>query len=155
GFMTAEAQHFSVYAAAQSQLDLELSLSEAAASSDCEGKLVARARLGSPLAEVGLSSVNNMSSALQARIAGDAPSVQDLLTLADLTGSLRSVQVFELVEHTGGGEVLREQLLAITTLHLAGDGTADITHTDALGNVIAEKHYQEPLLALAEIEQRL
>src|SRR5690606_28638879 len=32
GFMTAEAHHFSVYAAAQSQLDLELSLSEAAAS---------------------------------------------------------------------------------------------------------------------------
>jgi hypothetical protein len=155
GVMTAEAQHFSIYAAAQSDLDLTVSLSRAAEKSACEGALVGAATVSSPLSAIELSAVNNLSSALRMQVAGDAPSVQDLLRLPDFRGSLRAVQLFELMEKRAQAELPREQRMLVTTLHVPGDGSADITHSDALGNVLAAKHYAQPFLELADIEQRL
>lgn len=151
GFVTAAARHFSIYAAVQSSLDLELALG-ATGSDACEPALAARALVQSPLSEVELASVNNLSETLRARIAGESPSVLDLLRLSDFTGSLRVVQVFDLSDES---EAVIEQRVLASTLYVRGDGTATVTHTDALGNVLAQQKYDNPLAASAEIQERL
>jgi hypothetical protein len=98
--------------------------------------------------------VNNLDERFTALLGVNA-SVQQLVTLPNFSGSLRAVQVFDLVDVQGGGEVLREQRLVITTLFLPGDGTATIMHADALGNALGSKQYAQPLLELADLEARL
>ncbi|HEY6880151.1 MAG TPA: MopE-related protein, partial [Polyangiales bacterium] len=152
---TARAAHFSVYAAIESALDLEVELSPTDEDGPCARGLFARAWVDSPLEQVELSSLNNLPEALRAKVAGDAPSVQDLLAVPGFTGSLRAVQVFELVQGVGESEVLRTRSVIATTLYVAADGTATVTHSDALGNVFGKATYPQPLLALTEIADRL
>lgn len=152
--MVARARHFSIYAAAQSSVDLEARLSTAPAASGCEGALLAQSIVTSPLAKVGVSSVNNLDERFTALVGLNA-SVQQLVTLPNFSGSLRAVQVFELVDLQGGGEVVLEQRLVISTLFLPGDGTATVTHADALGNALGSKQVEQPLLELDDLEARL
>jgi hypothetical protein len=153
GLVGAKAEHFSVYAAIQSSLELETTLTRVE-SGACEGSLAGHAAVTSPLDEIALESVNNLSSELTALLASEA-SVQDLLGLPSFTGSLRAVQVLELVEGSEGHEVVRDQQLLVTTLFVPGDGSATITHADALGNVHATKTYPSAALELADIAARL
>lgn len=152
--MTARAQHFSIYAAAQSQLALTATLRSAPADSECARTLVAQATVESSLSQVSIAAVNNLDERFSAQL-GPEGTVQQLLLLPGFAGSLRDVQVFELVEQTASGEVPREERMVVTTLYLPGDGTATVTHADALGNVLFAKAYPEPLLSLADLEARL
>ncbi|MEY4511556.1 MAG: hypothetical protein RLZZ450_3678, partial [Pseudomonadota bacterium] len=157
GLVTARAQHFSIYAALQSSLDLDLHLEHAASSSVCDGTLTGRAVVTSPLMDIELAAVNNLSEGVRALVTtgGADPSLQDLLGAAGFTGSLRAVQVLDLLEAHDNTEVLRAERMTATTLYVPGDGSATITHTDALGNVLGSKRYARPLLELADIAQRL
>jgi len=157
GLVTAKAQHFSIYAALQSSLDLDLHLDHAAAKSVCAGTLMARAQVTSPLMEIELAAVNNLSESVRASVTtgGADPSLQDLLGAPGFTGSLRAVQVFDLLEAHDSTEVLRAQRLTTSTLYVPGDGSATITHTDALGNLLGSKRYARPLAELADIALRL
>ena len=151
--MLARARHFSIYVAAQSTLTLETSLARADSSSTCAGALIATADVTSGLEKATLASVNNLPDALSGPTP-DATSILQLLT-PTFEGSLRVVQVFELVEPYDGAELPREQRLIATTVHFPGDGTATLTHADALGNVLAQKRFTALTSALAELQQRL
>jgi hypothetical protein len=155
GLATARASHFSVYAAIESKLDLELAFAATAEESACANGLIAHAELASPLSDIELASLNNLPEELRARVVGEAPTIQDLLALPGFTGSVRAVQVFELVQRASDSEVVRETRLVATTLFLAPDGSATITHSDALGNVLGKVRYPQPLLKLDEIAARL
>lgn len=155
GVATARALHFSIYAAIQSSLDLDVSLASAGAGSTCEGALVGRALLTSPLMDVELAAVNNLSEPLRLLVNKSDASLQDLLVAPGLSGSVRVVQVFDLVEGHGDTEVPRAQRLVATTLYFPGDGTATITHADALGNLLSKKTYAAPAAMLADIAQRM
>jgi Putative metal-binding motif/PKD domain len=155
GLAMARASHFSVYAAIQSALDLDVELSQAPLESACAGGLLARAWVSSPLGEVELASLSNLPEQLRAKVSGLAPSLQDLLTTPGFAGSVRAVQVFELVERVGESDVVRDTRVAATTLYVAPSGAATITHGDALGNVIDRVSYTQPALALDDIASRL
>ncbi|MDB4976906.1 MAG: uncharacterized protein JWN48_5247 [Myxococcaceae bacterium] len=155
GLVTAKAQHFSIYAAIQSSLDMDVTLARAGQGAVCQGALVGSAVVSSPLSEIELGSVNNLSDALAALVASGDPSVQDVLSVPGFSGSLRVVQVLELIESHGDTEVLRDRRLTVTTLYVPGDGSATLTHTDALGNVLAVKQYPVPAAQLDDIALRL
>jgi hypothetical protein len=158
GLVTARAQHFSVYAAMQSSLDLEVSLGLAGNRSLCSGALIGRSVVTSPLAEIDLDTINNLPAAVRDAVPGAGGSeatVLDLLMSRGFTGSLRTVQVLELVEQHGFTEVPRDQRTLANTLYVAPDGSATVTHTDALGNVIDRKQYATPQAQVVEIASRL
>ncbi|MDB4985952.1 MAG: hypothetical protein JWN04_1130, partial [Myxococcaceae bacterium] len=147
GLVTAKALHFSIYAAIQSSIDLDVTLASAGAKSTCQGALVGRAVVTSPLSEIELASVNNLSDSLTALVGSGDVYLQDLLGFPGFSGILRVVQVLDLVEPHGSTEVLRERKLTVVTFYVPGDGTATITHSDALGNVLAVRAYPQPALA--------
>ncbi|MET0283369.1 MAG: MopE-related protein, partial [Polyangiales bacterium] len=153
GLATARASHFSVYAAIESKLDLQVSIAPTAEDGACANGLIARAEVASPLSEIELASLNNLPEALRARVSGET--LQDLLTLPGFTGSLRAVQVFELVQRASDSEVVLERELIATTLYVAPDGSATVTHSDALGNVLSQQRYPQPLAKLDELTARL
>ncbi|HEX5657001.1 MAG TPA: MopE-related protein, partial [Polyangiales bacterium] len=154
GLATARASHFSVYAAIESKLDLALAVAPTADDSACANGIAAQAHVASPLEELELASLNNLPASLRASVPDEA-SVQDLLAVPGFTGSVRAVQVFELVQRADDSEVVLETQIVATTLYLAPDGSARLTHSDALGNVLGSVSYPQALPKLDEIAERV
>jgi hypothetical protein len=132
----ARALHFSPYIAAVSALGLELELYRGAAESACEGRLFSRVHLTETLAEVDAAAINNPSESLKALIEGGVNDVEHVLLTDGLSGSLRFVRVVDLKQGSGEEQRTLDQRVHAATLYLPGDGSATVTHTDALGNLL-------------------
>jgi hypothetical protein len=147
----ARASHFSVYAAAQSKLDMGVTVERMPAASSCEGKLVARSIVSSPLSEVESTAVNN-ASALQALIEGGATDLEKLITHPDFEGSLRFVRVATLRDEE---DQPIERRIATTTLYAPGDGSAIVRHTRPSGALVGEFEFTSLADELASITPHL
>lgn len=154
-FVYAEAKHFSLYAGAQSNLDVTVALERMHPSSSCEDKLVGRAELSSPLTDVEASSINNATPPIKALIEGGASNVEAVLSASGFAGSLRFVRVFDLVVGEGANASVIETRLLASTLYAPGDGTAVVRHTRATGDVLAEFSFDNIGENLATISTHL
>jgi hypothetical protein len=151
----ARALHFSPYMGAMSALGLDLTLERAATGSGCEGALFANSVLGATLPEVDASAINNPSEALSAAIEDGLGDLQSIITADGMRGSLRFVRVTELVQGTGEQERVLEQNVLASTLFLPGDGSAVVTHSDALGNVLGVFSFASASQRVLDIAEHL
>jgi hypothetical protein len=149
--MLARARHFSLYAAAQSALDVEGALGRMPEASACGPQVVGTAVLASPLSDVEASSVNNLTPELKGAVLADELSLEDLLRSSAFRGSLRAITVHELVGDDGMSIASR---VRVRTLFVSDTG-ATVTHTTALGQVIAQKSFPDVTGSFAEISARL
>jgi hypothetical protein len=150
----ARALHFSPYVGAMNALGLELDLHRAPAASGCDGALVVHATMVESLDEVESDVVNNASAMLSALIEGGADSLESLILADGFTGSLRFVRVVELVQGSGEQQRVLEQASIASTLFVPGDGSAVITHADALGNELGRFAVERTDLAAIEAHLR-
>jgi hypothetical protein len=134
GVVFAKAKHFSLYAAAETTLGLDVSAKLAPSTGACAGALFVDAWLQEPAAQVDASAIGNLPAELAALSEGK--SLADFLTLDGVRGSLRLVRVLELAEGTGDGRVVLETRLLVTTLYMPGDGSVTLTHASPLGHVL-------------------
>jgi hypothetical protein len=134
GVVFAKAKHFSLYAAAETKLALDVSAKLAPSTGGCVGALFVDAWLGDPAAQVDASAIGNLSPELSALLEGK--SLADFFALDGVHGSLRVVRVVELAQGQADQRVVLETRLLVTTLYLPGDGSATLTHTDPLGRVL-------------------
>ncbi len=154
-FIFAQAQHFSVYAAAQSNLDMDVSVERMPSSTGCEGTLVGQSRVDSPLAELESKAINNRSALIRTLIEAGAGNVQELLSHPSFSGSLRFARVFELSQGDGADAVAIEERIAVSTLYAPGDGSAVLRHTRASGQLIAELSFADLAGSLPTISEHL
>ncbi|MDD9965416.1 MAG: MopE-related protein, partial [Myxococcales bacterium] len=147
GLMYARASHFSIYAAAEVDVDYDLTVEAMDDGSICEGRLSARGELGSGIADLDVTSVNNLSPAMQAL--GTA-NVEDLLDHADFIGSVRFARVITLTSSTGASSTK----VMVSTLNATAEGST-LTHTDAFGNVILELAYDDHREEMTAVSQHL
>ncbi|HEX6245361.1 MAG TPA: hypothetical protein VFZ61_30775, partial [Polyangiales bacterium] len=134
GVVHAKAKHFSLYAAGESALSLALSATLAPESGACAGSLFVSGVVEEPLTQLDLAEVAHVPAALEARVVDGK--LAGLLSVDGVAGSLRLVRVMELAQGGAGERVALESRLLVTTVYLPGDGSARITHTDALGNAL-------------------
>ena len=132
----ARAAHFSLYAAAQSKLTLSVSARTAASASACVGSAIADVTLDEQLSAIDGSQIGDLPAALAALVEGLPGGLSSLLASPGVSGSFRFVRVVELAQAAGAERVVLETRLLVSTLYLPGDGSATITHTDALGNML-------------------
>jgi hypothetical protein len=149
GVVHAKAKHFSMYAAAQSKLALDVSLSRAAESGDCAGELSVSVWLKEQLSEIDPAQVGNLPVELAARV--QSADLGALLASEGVSGSFRFVRVVELGEGEGDARVAFDTRLLVTTLYLPGDGRVVVTHSDALGNVLATFEFDDVRSAPSDI----
>ncbi|MDB4985154.1 MAG: hypothetical protein JWN04_332 [Myxococcaceae bacterium] len=149
GLVTAEAQHFSIYAAAQHDVELVADLK----ANVHNGALVASAAAGTSMSSLRASALDDPTSSLDAINVAGAGSVRDLIQSPGFQGSLRTVQVLELVEQAT--QVTLESAIAVTTLYAPGDGSATVTHTDSAGNPAASVRLDRLASSVEQIEQHL
>jgi hypothetical protein len=151
----ARANHFSTLAAAESAFALDASLAVMPASSACEGELVGRASLVGALSDVSAEVVNNLPAELRAIVRSGVSALPKLLTQAQLEGSFRFSRVLTLWSGPATARVKVDEQLLVTTLYLPGDGTAQISHDDALGNEVASFAFSSLVDSFADIEAHL
>jgi hypothetical protein len=143
GLVHAKAKHFSMYAAAQSRLALDLTVRSAATSSYCPDSLFVDAWLRDPLSAIDATQVGNLPAELLAIAQGGSSDIAALLALPAVSGSLRFVRVIEIGDGEGEDRVVLDTRLFVTTLYLPGDGSVVATHADALGNVVGAFPFSE------------
>jgi Putative metal-binding motif len=135
GLVHAKAKHFSMYAAAQGRLALDLTVRGASASSYCPDSVFVDAWLREPLSAIDAQQIGNLPAELLAAAQGESADVAALLGGPGLSGSFRFVRVIEIGDGEGEERVILDTRLSVTTLYLPGDGSALVTHADALGNI--------------------
>jgi hypothetical protein len=149
GVVHAKAKHFSLYAAAETKLGLSVAATAAPESGACAGDLFVSAWVEEPVTELVAAQISNLSETLVARAAdGDLAS---LLGQDSVAGSFRFVRVVELGQSVAGDRLLLESRLLVSTLYLPGDGSAQLTHTDALGHLLGTFHFAVLRDSLPEI----
>jgi hypothetical protein len=149
GVVFAKAKHFSLYAAAEAKLGLDVSAKLAPSAGACTGSLFVDAWLEEPAAQVDASSLANLPAELAALAEGK--SLSDFLVLDGVRGSLRVVRVLELAQGTGDQRVMLESRLLTTTLYLPGDGSATVTHVNPLGRVLGSFSFASLKQSLATV----
>ncbi len=148
----AQASHFSIYSGSQGKVDLRVSVDRMPASSSCDGRIVARPVVTSPLSDVDASAVNSPSAAVSALIEGGAGNLEQLLTDPNFKGSLRFVRVVKLLD-AGGSEL--EERVTVTTLFAPGDGSAVVHHTRPSGDLLGEFEFASLGDEIADIAPHL
>jgi Notch-like protein len=149
--LLARAQHFSLYASAQSALDFDSTLARMGSTGHCPLEVVASAALTSSLSEVEALSINNLTPELRAQVEADDLSVDDLIRSPDFSGSLRAVTVYELLDEAG---VTVSSQTRVRTLYV-GDERVTLTHTTSLGLSVDQTAFPSVASGIEEISARL